>query len=253
LLKENSKNYVRYEIRRHPLRILANGPSLNDEMAEIKKDFDSYDYCLLNFTFRNPLFMEIRPQMYILADPAFFSGKPNKEAVFCFQKVDWDMSLYVPYRFRKGFKELNNPRINVIPFHKGEYQGFDKVKLFLYKKGLSMPRPENVVAAAIFNAINAGYKKVELYGADHSWLRGMYVNDNNEFCCDNSHYYDDKQSTKPVRQERDSKKPPLHKWLLSLSIAFESYHILRRYADYRGVQIVNMTKGSYIDAFQRGY
>lgn len=254
LTKENCKNYVKYEVRQQPLRILANGPSLNKEMVDIEKDFDGYDYCLLNFTFRNPLFRQIRPQMYILADPDFFQGKSNEEALQCFHEVDWDMLLYIPYRFRKGFKRLGNPHIKLIYFHKGEYKGFENIKYFLFKNGLSMPRPENVVAAAIFNAINAGYQKVELYGVDHSWLQGLFVGDDNIFYCNNSHYYDKENSQKQPTEQIDVRpKPLLHEWLHSQSIAFEAYHKLRHYADRRGVQILNMTKGSYIDAFVRGY
>lgn len=254
LIKENCKNYVPYEIRQHPLRILANGPSLNEEMVGVEKNFDGYDYCLLNFTFRNSLFRQVRPQMYILADPDFFHGKSNEEALHSFQNVDWDMLLYLPYRFRKGFKSLDNPHIKQIYFHKGEYKGFENIKYFLFKKGLSMPRPENVVAAAIFNAINAGYQKVQLYGVDHSWLQGLFVGDDNVFYCNNSHYYDKENMQKHSPIQKDVRtKPLLHEWLHSQSITFEAYHKLRHYADRRGVQILNMTKGSYIDAFERGY
>lgn len=254
LVKENAKNYVPYEDRGKPLRILANGPSLKKEVEEIEVDFSEYDYCLVNFSYREPLFERIRPQMYVLADPAFFGDEYREEAIRCFEEVNWDMFLYIPYRFRQGIINFANPHVHLIPFHKGEYKGFKCIKNYLYKKGLSMPRPQNVLAAAIFNAINAGYKKIELYGVDHSWTKDMWIDDNNRFCGTDPHYYDKKQeSIKPTTMKKNDEDSPLHEKLKSLAIAFESYHKLRKYADYRGVEILTMTKGSFIDAFERGY
>jgi hypothetical protein len=43
----------------------------------------------------------------------------------------------------------------------------------------------------------------------------------------------------------------LHEILSTMSLAFESYHILKKYADYKEVKILNSTPGSYIDAFER--
>lgn len=254
LIKENGRNYVRYEKRGKPLRILANGPSLKKEMEQIEKDFDNFDYCLINFSYRNQLFEQVRPQMYVLADPAFFGPEYSPEMIRCFEQADWDMTLYIPYRFRRSFPGLSNPHVKVLMFHKGEYKGFECIKRFLYKKGLSMPRPQNVLVAAIFNAINAGYQKVELYGVDHSWTRDMVINDQNEVCSIDSHYYDTKQVVlRPAALKSNGEKPTFHESLRSLALAFESYHKLRKYADYRGVEILTMTQGSFIDAFERGY
>ena len=254
LKNENAKNYVPYVERKRPLRILSNGPSLNAELEQIKDTFDDFDYCLINFSYKTPLFKQIRPQVHVLADPIFFSGDYLPEMISYFQAVDWDMTLFVPYFFCKDKDVINNPHVHVTPFHKGEYKGFENIKMMLFKKGLSMPRPENVVAAAIFNAINMGYQKIELYGVDHSWLSTLVINDDNEICVRDVHYYDQKVAVlKPSPRKSNGEKRMLYEALTSQAICFETYCKLRKYADYRGVEVLNMTKGSYIDAFERGY
>jgi hypothetical protein len=44
---------------------------------------------------------------------------------------------------------------------------------------------------------------------------------------------------------------PLHQVLESMMIAFRSYHRIQRYAEARGLKVLNATPGSMIDAFPR--
>jgi hypothetical protein len=64
------------------------------------------------------------------------------------------------------------------------------------------------------------------------------------------HFYkEDKKEEERIKV--DYMKIKLHEVLESMYIAFRTYHTIRRYADYRGTNIINITPDSYIDAFQK--
>jgi hypothetical protein len=101
-------------------------------------------------------------------------------------------------------------------------------------------------------AINRGYKKIILLGADHSWLKDLSVNDNNEALLNHKHFYD-AQTSKPTRMYRHQKGTirHLHEILEKLMISFRSYFEVKAWAEKNQVKIINATPGSYIDAFER--
>ena len=113
-----------------------------------------------------------------------------------------------------------------------------------------MPRPRNVLIPAIMIAIKAGFKTIHLTGADHSWLRTIGVNDNNEVESIQPHFYaDDKRELR--RSAAEYRGYRLHDILQSFTVAFRSYHEIARFAAKEGVKIYNSTPGSFIDAFER--
>ena len=62
-------------------------------------------------------------------------------------------------------------------------------------------------------------------------------------------YKEDKKEEERIKV--DYMKIKLHEVLESMYIAFRTYHTIRRYADFRGTNIINITPDSYIDAFQK--
>ena len=116
-----------------------------------------------------------------------------------------------------------------------------------------MPRPQNVLVPSIFNGINMGYNEIIIYGADHSWTENIRINNANQVCLTDSHFYDQEEvSLKPWRKATEGREIyKMYEILWDLSNTFKSYHTLREYADTQGCHIVNKTGGSYIDAFDR--
>lgn len=252
LLRTDCRNHIPNIKGAEKLVILANGPSLKEEIANI--DFKGKDISVLNDFYKSPWYKTLKPNYYVLADPMFFL---NEDFFMSFIKdINWDMYLYVPYYYWNKMdilKKMNHSYIKVIPYHSENYNGFMCLKNLLYKEGLSMPKVQNVLVASIFTGLNMGYKYIYLYGVDHSWTKTLGVNNNNEVCAVDSHFYDtDKPSFSPYWKNPATREQyKMHELLRDFAYMFESYHELRCYADSLGSKIVNMTKNSFIDAFER--
>lgn len=252
ILRTDLKNHVPHIKDATSLTILANGPSLKDVISNL--DFSKCDCCVVNDIYLSPYYKKIKPRYHVLADPLYFVRCGDIEPFI--KTIDWDIRLFVPYSaWRKMaiLRQMPNKYITVVPFHSSYMKGFSSFELFLFKRGLSMPVAQNVLVPSIFNAINMGYKEIILYGADHSWTRNIRVNDLNQVCLTDSHFYDEGEvKLAPWRKAtpgRDIYK--MHEILKDLTTVFMSYHIIRKYANIKQCSIINRTKDSFIDAFER--
>ena len=171
--------------------------------------------------------------------------------------IDWDMTLFFPYRNRKIARSRYgvNPHIRLIPIH---FTGipdtfsFKKTAYCLFKKGWALPIGQNVLVASIYCMINSGYNMIHLYGADHTWISQMTVDDQNRLCMVNDHFYDRRQAEMKQLVNADGSIPTISQELRSEAKAFGAYEMLQGYAEYFGnVTIRNLTPGSFIDAFPR--
>lgn len=256
---EDFNNYIQKEEHQKRFIVLANGPSLQNEIIENIDVFLQEDVCVVNNFAITEYYQKIKPKYYVIADPGFWSDLQkcvdyrNK----IFQKLlltSWPCNLFVPYiafkhvRFKEIFKD--NENIKVIPYHSSEWCGIPSLTNWIYTKGLSMPRVQNVVVACIFNAMNMGYKQIDLYGVDHSWTEQICVNEKNEVCTYDRHFYD-QTNVELTPWKKFEEQYKMHVLLRDLAYMFESYHKLQEYAQYLGVRIVNHTQKSFIDAFER--
>lgn len=238
--------------------ILGNGPSLRSLLDEHAGFLEGRDLMAVNFAANTPEFETLKPQHYILADPHFFEGvgsDPNVESLWqhlC--EASHPMTLHVPAsrrhnhlvrRYLESSPEHKTACFNVTP---GE--GFRRVRHALYSGNLAMPRPRNVMIPAIMQAIAGGYRKIFLAGADHTWSRTLSVDDENRVVSVQPHFYADSDSERQ-RVTTEYAGYHLHDILKSLYTAFSSYHTIADFAQSKGVEIVNITPGSFIDAFPR--
>jgi len=155
------------------------------------------------------------------------------------------MNLFVPNDGYQCILDLlsSNSKITLISYNRTPVSGFKSISYFLYKRNLGMPRPSNVLNAAIFVALNMGYKKVYLYGADHSWLKDLFIDEQNNLCCYQNHFYDD--NVEILKMPKGS----LSDGLMGIVGAFDSYKKLNEYAKQLDSRVINKTNGSYIDIF----
>ena len=65
------------------------------------------------------------------------------------------------------------------------------------------------------------------------------------------HFYDRDVSKAETVKKEDLNSAHLHTILYHMHVAFRAYFILRDYADSLGKEIINITPGSFIDAFRR--
>lgn len=240
------------------LVILGNGPSLNDTMERQTNFLKSRHLLAVNFAANTPIFTELKPCFYMLTDPVFFNRMEldNVQTLWrnFAEKVDWDMTLFIPTKVKrkdKWYKDVTaNNHISICTYNMTPVEGLNWFENFIYSHGMGMPRPRNVLIPSIMQGIAMHYKTIYLAGADHSWLKTLSVDDENRVVSIQPHFYkEDKKEEERIKV--DYMKIKLHEVLESMYIAFRTYHTIRRYADFRGTNIINITPDSYIDAFQK--
>lgn len=245
--------------------ILANGPSLR---TSLQKDIDfikdSEIYCVNNFASAE-VFTQIKPQNYVMLDPSYFKFTEITEDREDIKKtlnalcldVSWKMSLYVPVYARKSYlvKQISfNNNIQVQYFNYTIVKGFSNFRNWIFSKLLGMPQCQNILAATLYVAITRQHPEVYLFGADHSWIEEIRLNEENELIGRQLHFYDNPTKLKLEKIEKLINKPIkgfMAAQMLSLHKAFYSYEVLADYGVSQDVKIYNASAKSYIDSFEK--
>lgn len=253
ITRENFKCYISNDKKNKELRILCNGPSLDIENAFIIDN--NIEYCMVNHACQTTEFTKVRPTIYIIADPSFLRNITNeavRKSWNILKNVDWDMTLFVPfYLYEETKKLVKDSKLKICCYHSAPLNSWKKFTFTMYNKNLGMPFVGNVMIATIYVGIQKGFSKIRLYGSDHSWTEQLRVNENNQVCIRDVHYYD-KNSPKLIPWVDETGNPYSMKIILKkFSEIFEQYEILERYAESKGVSILNMCTQSYIDAFKK--
>lgn len=252
ITRENLKCYIRKDKNNKELRIIGNGPSLN--IDEVISEDLNVEYCMVNHACDTAEFRKIRPKTYVIADSGFVNNRHLEKVQLSWtnlRAVDWDMTIFVPFYLYKKTKELlQGSKLKVSCYHSASLKGWKKLAFKMYDKNLAMPMPGNVMIACVYVGILQGFHTIRLYGSDHSWTEQLRVNDKNQVCIKDVHYYDNSLALKPWNDETG--KPFSMKIILfKFSEIFEQYEILEQYAKSRNVSIINMCPNSYIDAFKK--
>jgi len=246
------------------LIVLGNGPSFEKEFITISKFEKSYAFdfiCVNNFA-NYEYFETIKPKNYVLIDPYYFKETTDQHLSNIKKKLyenielktKWPLNLYIPRFYKnsgliKGL--LNNPNIKLIPINNVPLAGgFEVIKQFLFSKRLGNPIFQNVLIASSFIGIQKCYNSILVFGADHSWLINIKVLNNNQITLNDQHI-DIKNKDQIILVEENGKPKKLHTFIRQLSVMFMEYHTLNNYAKTKNIEIKNMTKSSFIDAFER--
>lgn len=240
------------------LIVMGNGPSLRDTIREHGQLLADSDSLAVNFAANADEFGILKPNIYVLADPHFFSVgeagvSENPNVVSLWEnlgKVDWNMVLYVPCRAKIPESIEKNSTIRLRRYNLTPGEGLKGPIHWLYRRGLAVPRPRNVLIASLMVALREGYRNIAIVGADHTWSRDLWVDDRNRVISVQKHFYKDNDK-EFERVAKEYEGYHLHDILNSLTIAFRSYHQIAAYAATLGATIVNCTPGSFIDAFPR--
>lgn len=242
--------------------ILANGPSLAQTVENHLELLKRSTCMAVNFAANTEVFRLVRPQFYILADPYFFSdsNEPNLGKLWQnLRSVDYEMTLIVPANFKRRAQKLLEGGesqaakvgcVRVVTFNAVGVEGFAAIRHILYKSRLAMPRPRNVLIAALMASIWLGFKEIAIVGADHSWMETLGVDSQNRLVAVQRHFYEESKSEQG-RVSTEYQGYRLHQILESMAIAFRSYHLIQNFAKTKNVLIYNATPSSYIDAFER--
>ena len=260
----NKNKTLRNQIIKKSLRnvaVLANGPSLKEVLPEIliKNEFKDVDFIVLNFFAFEKTFFNIKPKHYCLADPMFFKDTHRRDNVLKLFKIlekdiNWKMNIYIPkHSFLEfiNYSNLKNLNITIIPVNTNQYYGYEIFRNYFYKKGLSTPKIQTVANLAIYVGINFGYSKINLYGLDHSFFHSLSVNDKNEVCNRETHFYTNQSILQPIRRNDNDELWKISDYIEAIMTMFKSHDLLNDYAIYSKVEIINFTKNSLVDSYKR--
>ena len=266
-VKENFRNYVgRAGTVGRPAQsmvILGNGPSLAGDLPRLieRPEYETEDFLAVNFFAEDDRFEVVKPKYYVLSDPMFFRDSACRDRVRALyatlaRKVAWPMNLYVQYYNPEGFDyraALPNSNIRIVRFHTQMYRGFRSLEFWLFRRGLGSANFGTVVQVGEYVALLLGYKRIELYGVDHTLLDGLCVDDGNRLCRIDRHYYDGAEAAAPQPIYKKVPHVPytMADYLAEVAELFRGHEVLRDYAAALGARIVNRTRGSMIDAYER--
>ena len=242
------------------LLVLANGPSLMYDLEILFKNnkYDLSDSIMMNYSATQEMFYKIQPRYYALADPMFFKPDYRIEKVCnlfrCLdEKVDWDMTLVIPVSV-KSFIEFSGIRNKHIKFQRvctNVSSGATNLRFRDYMKGRAMPYLGTVANLAVFVGIQLGYKRIELCGVDMSFFEGLCVNEKNETCTIEKHYYDSNVTMKPYIDPRTNRAMSLDNYIDMVLQMVRSHKELAEYGASMGVSFLNRTANSMLDCYDR--
>lgn len=244
--------------------IICNGPSIKDLLENNLKNLKAKPIMCVNAFSNTEYFKMLKPKYYVFAGPEIWADDTLNDANTEKRKrmvnalidgVNWPMVLFLPYRSKKKKdftqKLKSNKNIDIQYFNNTPVEGNQKISFLYYDRALGMPRPHNVLIPSIMMAIYHDFKKLYLFGVDHSWLPLITVNDENVPLVNQKHFYDHSTSISKPMFIFGKKQRMLYQILEKFYHTFKSYVYIRAYANSKNVSIYNCTPKSYIDAFER--
>lgn len=244
--------------------IVCPSPLLNQQVVDNERR-KNYVVSFVNSACLSPAFQIIRPERMFLIDPAFFQSRSDYATTEILDSgientlarivnaTNWPMKVIIPWHYRgaKTVKRLQeNPNIAIVGIpvlNARSRQGY--LRALGFRLGLLNPVYQNVLVAAIFYSLKAGHHQTIIWGAHHTWLSEVVVNNQNQVL--HSVRHSDKQHIGIPLVNSDGTPRRYHTYLQQLATVFEQYHVLKDYAERTGQEIVNATDHSFIDAFKR--
>lgn len=243
--------------------ILGNGPSLTQDLQAHPNFLNGKDLVCVNHFPSTNLYTELKPTIYITGAPDLWLDDIDEQFVAqskilfnnIANKTTWPMEFYIPYEAKKHTRWQNqishNKNIQVYYYNNVPIEGWKWFKFHCFNLRWGMPRPHNVMIPSLMISIWKGYREVYLLGADHSWLSEISVTEENEVLINQKHFYDAQSSVGKPLDKRGRGKRNLSELLHKFTTAFASYFEIRAFAEKKNATILNATKGSFIDAFDR--
>ncbi|HKO60189.1 MAG TPA: hypothetical protein VJV03_03430 [Pyrinomonadaceae bacterium] len=235
LIKRNEAFRDRHKGRR--CFVIGNGPSLREQdLSPLVNEIT----LVTNSFYLHPIVGEHwQPSYYFLSDPAYFEDSTDLSLYRQLTGKIRSAPVFVPHRARDFF--LNHA---VLPPERTYYiavqEGLDKV--WSGKPDLTqvIPGAWTVVQSAIMAAMYMGCSRIYLLGLDHDWLShgGQHLN-----------FY----SEQSVESQPAGNLPGwTYKRLMeSMMTMWTIYEMIQKTSQAEGIQIINATRGGFLDVFKR--
>lgn len=232
--------------------IFGNGPSLKDFFKS--ESLQGKEIFVVNYFALSEEFIKVKPSNYIVLDnilvgnPSNYGSNVKKVELLydTLSQVDWPLIFYYPNNGNNMIIEKlkQNQYITICIYNMVPISGFRNVTHWLFRNSLGMPWPQNISNAAIFCALNSGYKLIYLYGVEHSWLKNFDIDPKtHKLYLNDGHFYKEEN----IRWFR---RGEYCIWVRDIYRALQSHYELREYADSVGAKIINKTPTSFIEAYE---
>lgn len=244
-----------------PIIIVGNGPSAKTDLPNVKslRGLEDFSLCAVNNFAMSPEFEELRPELYVLADPNFWLAQVSADLAESREslvdamnyKVTWELILCLPFE-AKGcsmVSDIVNDKISVSYFNRTPVSGLPRFCQILIKRQLGIYPAYNVLIPAIHIALWAKPSRLILIGADHSWHEEISMSESGHVLVEQKHFYVEKTSPKTV--DKPSGEFSIGELFARWGCVFITYRYLNDLAVSEGVKIINCSSKSYIDAFER--
>lgn len=240
-----------------PVFVFGNGPSSEAALAALLPFRNKFLVACVNDFYRRDVYRRVKPDFYFISDPMYWLpetdhlyGAPLREAL---SGTDWPMALFLPFEGRQAFlgPRPTASRVSVYPFNRTNAWGFTPVKRLFYRLGLGMPRPQNVLVAALFLLLKGGARRLYLSGAEHTWHQTLRLSEDNVLHVVHASGGTGSDQMVPFYKVEGKEVFTVPEIFTAWAQVHESYHDLNAWAGELGATIENVTPGSFIDAFPR--
>lgn len=244
--------------------IICPSPMLNQHAVNLAAR-GRYTISFVNSASLSPAFLTLRPERFFLIDPAFYrdltegrrlettKAEIEQTLALIANATDWPMTVVVPWHYQNSpaaRRLRSNPNIAIFGLPVFDARSRSRtLKKWGLGVGILNPVYRNVLIAAVFYSLKAGHKRTILWGAHHTWLKDVEVDNKNRVL--HSIRHTEGQQVGIPLLDMDGAPRPYHDYLHQLAIVFEQYHVLQAYAAAHGQEILNATADSFIDAFPR--
>jgi hypothetical protein len=229
------------------LLVLGTGPSFKISLNKNLAYFQSHPVLVVNSFSVTDTYTKIKPAYYAMLDPGIWLGdiEVMNNTLHAIQTdTSWPMVLFLPREAGNSpkIKKLTNPNLTLCYINYVVFKGFPSIAHFFFRRNRAMPQSQNVLVASLFLGVSVGFKRVELFGADHNWHQQLHVDENNIVNLKHVHFYENEAQLKfvPFWKMAHSKETfrmdeIFHAW----AKVFHGYIVIQEYATKQGAEIVN--------------
>lgn len=242
--------------------VIGNGPSLKSDIETLLSRVGSADFWAVNHFSEYDHFFILRPNVYFFLDSYFWDAnaaeKYKEKRILAFKGLNaanWPIQLFVPNYADANYiqKMIDNPLVQVVRYNlKPVYLASNNLAAKLYAKKLLGPPEVNVIVHAMYFAILAGYRNVDLYGADTTMQRNLTVDqETNDVYIEYGYFYQGEQRERCMKNPYLLEPFTMREYFWMTTQIFYCHEVLFLLAESRGVKVRNKSSFSLIDAYPR--
>jgi hypothetical protein len=209
--------------------ILATGPSLNTLTADNIINLKEEVLFAVNSIYKSEIVKDLIPKYYSLFDNLYWAKESKVFNEIKYHYGDSKPTFITDYRTRPIIEEL----------------GIDKQPIYMYSKKFPVNKMNsninrnmyismNVVSGTILAAIYMGFKEINLLGCDYSSFLDLKE----------GHCYNDED-------EKEYHTENLGFYLKYYHLTTKFHYLIAKHAKEKGVNIINITPGSFLDAYPK--